>query len=310
MDKLIYYSNDDFSLNEDTVVTIGNFDGFHKGHMQLIHKMEECKNKFNLKSVMMSFEPHPVEVFRKQVFKLLFTAEEKKLLAESFKIDILVHYPFSIPFSQTAPEAFIRDVLKDKLNAKFIVVGESYKFGKNNQGDISTLKQFEDKYGYKTMIVPHYDMHRKKVSSSLIRESISKGNIESANNMLGKAYFIEEEVVSGKKLGRTIGFPTINMIPDKRKLLPGDGVYVTKVIIDGKEYMGATNVGNNPTVNGEKTTVETFILDYCKDAYGKVVRVIFLKKLRDTYKMSGIDELQKVIKADEKAVRKYFSETI
>lgn len=303
---MIYYDTEDFKLN-NTVVTIGNFDGLHQGHMKLIESVIEHKKDLGLTGVVLSFWPHPKEALKGIKIKPIYTLEEKKNLLENAYIDVFINYPFSIDFSQKEPEDFIREILIEKLGSRIIVVGEGYRFARKQKGDIEVLKSFEEKYGYKTIPIPHCFFNNEKISSSNIRDYIINGYIDTADEMLGRCYYVTGNVVYGRKIGRTLGFPTINLIPHEDKLLPLDGVYASKVYRKDKEYFGVTNVGSNPTVDGKIKTVETYVLGLNEEIYGEFVKVEFYKMIRKEEKFHSVDALKDQMAMDTKKAKEYFN---
>lgn len=302
---MIYYDTQDFKLN-NTVVTIGNFDGLHQGHMRLIQTVTAYKKTLGLTGAVLSFWPHPKEALMGIKIRTIYTLEEKKQILDNADIDVFINHPFSIGFSQKEPEDFIKEILIEKLGSRIIIVGEGYRFGRKQKGDIEVLKSFEEKYGYKTIAIPHCFFNEEKISSSTIRDYIINGHIDTADEMLGRCYYVTGHVVYGKKLGRTLGFPTINLIPPEDKLLPLDGVYASKVYRKDKIYFGITNVGTNPTVDGKIKTVETYVFDLNEEIYEEFVKVEFYKLIRKEEKFETIDALKAQMVMDTKKVKEYF----
>lgn len=302
---MILYENSDFLITENTAVTIGNFDGIHMGHQKLIETVLDYSKRYCLKSVMFSFNPHPVAFFgRREDFKTMFSLEEKKFLAEKTGVDILVQYPFNREFAGLSPTEFI-DLLCEKTNCKVLVVGENYCFGKDRAGDLSVLEHLGNERGVKVIGIPRVKVNNVRVSSTRIRGLISYGDMEAAAYLLKKPYFIMGEIVEGDKRGRAMSFPTINIMPEDKKLLPPDGVYFSKVIIDGIEYYGMSNIGVNPTFNGNKIKVETNIFDFDENVYGKTAVINFYKRIRGERKFGSMQELKAQLNADKIAARAY-----
>ncbi|MGN1318171.1 MAG: bifunctional riboflavin kinase/FAD synthetase [Lachnospirales bacterium] len=288
---MIVYDDNSFQIKENTAVTIGNFDGVHLGHQKLIETVLGYSRNYNLKSVMFSFNPHPVAFFgRKGDFKTMFSVEEKKFIASKTGVEVLIQYPFNMEFASMSPTEFI-DLLIEKTNCKVLVVGENYCFGKDRIGNIDILRHLGDARGIKVIGIPRVKVENIRVSSTRIRNLICEGDMEKTAYLLKKPYFVIGEVVEGDKRGRTMNFPTINLEPNKKKLLPPDGVYFSTVIIDGKKYYGVSNIGLNPTFNGERRKIETHILNFNDDVYGKKVIVTFYKKIRDEKKFENMNSL-------------------
>lgn len=303
----IYSSLDEITINEDTVVTIGNFDGVHLGHQSLIKRAVDVQEKRGLKSLLLTFENHPSDFLKGKHVRFLTIKSEKLRLIEGLGINIFVSLPFDEKISGLEPEMFIKNVLVEKLRAKAVVVGYDFRFGKNRAGDIHRLERLSKDYGYSLDVVEPILRNGQKISSSLIRRMLSEGNVKEAGIMLGREYDVSGTIVHGRKLGRQIGFPTINIHADERALIPKTGVYYTKVIMDGKEYYGATNVGYNPTIDGSRLSVETHIIGFCGDVYGKTARIIFLDRLRNEIKFNSIDELKKQLQNDVQNIKKLFT---
>lgn len=298
----------DFNIQKqkETVITIGNFDGVHLGHKKLINMVKEISVRENLTSIVFSFNPHPFEVFNKDKdFFYILTQEEKTMEIDNLGIDIFLNYPFTFEFSKITFYEFIK-ILKHKLNCRVLIVGDDYCFGKNRRGNVATLIEIGKDFEMDIIKVPNIKLYGDRVSSSEIRKYLTEKNIQKANALLGKHYYISGEVVEGNKLGRTIGFPTANIIPTEEKLLLPDGVYITQTQYKGRIYKSITNIGKNPTVNNSLRTVETFIFDFNEDLYGEHLKVMFLEWIRDGRKFSGIDELKVQISKDTGIAEKYF----
>lgn len=283
---------------ESSVVCLGNFDGLHLGHKKIIDEVIRIGNLYKLKKVVFSFDPHPSYLVNKNEFKLLFSKDEKKYIFSTLNLDYLVLFPFDESTKNLTPEEFFVKFLVEKLSCKYIVVGENYFFGKNKSGNVEKLRELSEIYNVKLIVIEHYNVFENKLSSTYIRESIDNGNIEDLNKYLLSPYIVMGQIVTGKRLGRTIGFPTINILPNKDKLLPKNGVYKSNVIIDGREFKGLTNIGINPTVSGNNIICETYIIDFNEDAYGKEGIVFLEKFIREEKKFASIDELKSQIKKD------------
>lgn len=296
----------EFKIEEPTAVTLGKFDGLHRGHELLMQNVLECSRKYHVASVAFTFDMPPRNRVEEIVASVLTTNDEKQYIFEKQGIDYLIECPFTPEVMSMEPERFIAWIA-DSLNMKYVVVGDDFRFGHKRAGDYHTLQQFEEKYGYKTIVLDKLKDSNRDISSTYVREKIADGNIRKANQLLGYNYFIKSEILHGKKLGRRIGVPTINMILPEHKLLPPNGVYVTEVLVDGNVYMGVTNVGCKPTVSEEHVIgVETYIDDFDKDVYGEKIVVSFLEFIRPEMKFSSVEELKAQMNADIHAARKYY----
>ncbi len=297
----------EFFLEENTVVTIGNFDGLHLGHQKLIEEIKKIKNDKGFKSVVFSFYPHPIQLIKKSEIRTILSQDEKKKELEKFDIDFFINYTFDNKTMNLLPEDFVKNVLINQLKCKVLVIGEEFKFGKNNMGSIDELNLLSQKYDFNIITIKHENINNIKISSRLIREDIKNAEFNSIKNKLGKEYFIEGKVVSGKKLGRTINFPTANLLPHKEKILPQNGVYITKTEIAGKEYRSITNIGVNPTIdNNNNKIVETYIFDFNQDIYDKTIKVKFYEFIRAEVKFKNIDELKDRMREDYEIASQFF----
>ncbi len=298
----------DIDIEFDTVVTIGNFDGVHKGHQVLIEKTADYAKARGIKSAVFTFLNHPINYFVPEKVKNIFDEKEKERLIESFGIDYLIDIPFDKAMTKISAEQFIVKILKDKIHAKKIVVGHDFTFARNKEGNADVLRDMGHEYGIEVEIVQPIKINGIRVSSTFIRELISEGRVDEIPQYLGTHYVIEGEIIHGKANGRKMGYPTANISLKDQIINPKNGIYASRVIIDGKKYFGATNVGMNPTVNGKYLSIETNILDFNEDIYGKRVRIEFLEKIRDEKKFKSLDELRKQLDLDTGFVRqKYMS---
>ena len=287
------------------IVAIGTFDGLHKAHRSLIGEVKHKAMQCGYKSLVYTFAMPP-SVYFTGMQEMLFAPEEKTKAFVQLGIDYLDMQPFTASLAQVEPADFAAYVLEE-LNAAHIIVGFNFRFGKNAAGTPAFLQDYAKQYGVAVTIIKPICMDAQVISSSQIRKLIMEGAMEQAAQLLGRPYSVQGEVVHGKKLGRKMGFPTANLLPDKGKILPPFGVYVTQVLVGNDIYMGVTNVGNRPTVDdGEQITVETNLLDCDKDLYGQNINVLFLSQLRKEKKFSSIDALQAQIVLDEQSARQYF----
>ena len=294
---MIIYDNADFKITEPTAVTLGNFDGIHLGHQQLIKTIK--RNIHGLKTVVFSFYPHPVAFFgKKGEFKTMLDTREKLFVLDNMDVDYAVQYPFTRDFANMSPEEFV-DYIAEKVNCRLLVVGENYNFGKNKAGDYEKLKILCSRRNIEVIAIPSVTYKDMRVSSTRIRGLIDCGRVSEVIPMLKKPYFIINKVVEGEKRGRRMDFPTINLIPPREKLLPADGVYISLVNVEGEIYKGITNVGNNPTFDGNTHTVETHILDFNREIYGMDVFVSLYKWIRTEQKFSSMHELKRQLGKDK-----------
>ncbi|MGA1861940.1 bifunctional riboflavin kinase/FAD synthetase [Deferribacter thermophilus] len=284
-----------------TVITIGNFDGVHIGHQTIIKKVLTLAKEFNLKSGVVTFSPHPIKFFNKNI-KLIMTERKKIEIFEKMGVDYYFNLAFNESIANMDPEIFIREFLVKSLKANFIVVGYDYRFGRKRKGDYELLKMLETKYGFTAFKIPPVKVDDIIVSSSNIRKLLQKGDIELANKMLGRAFSIEGKVVKGDGYGRLLGYPTANLAVEN-ELIPANGIYATKCILNGKIYNSVTNIGIRPTlVNKNEIRVETHIFDFKKDIYNEFIELEFYNYLREEKKFDNINDLIEQIKKDcEKA---------
>ncbi|WP_195617863.1 bifunctional riboflavin kinase/FAD synthetase [Clostridium paraputrificum] len=280
-------------------VALGSFDGLHSGHLSLVNRIIELANENKGRSIVYTFKNHPRTLIKGATPpKLLMDNESKEEILEALGVDLIYFEEFNEEYMKLTPEGFIK-YLCEKFKVKGIVVGFNYRFGYKNIGNIEMLKELSTKYGYELYVMEPCNYENEVISSTRIRDELLNGNVDKAMKMLNRPYIIKGKVVHGKKLGRTIGFPTANLDYSKEALIPRKGVYYTNVQWQGKIYKGITSVGNNPTVNGDKLTIETYILDFNNDLYGHNIKVYFIKKIRDEKKFNSIDDLVIQLKKDK-----------
>lgn len=289
----------DFCLEVSTAVAIGKFDGVHIGHRRLLEEILEQK-KNGLKACVFTFDPPPAVFFGVSDGKELSTKEEKRAIFEKMGVDILVEYPMDEETAKMPPAVFIGEVLAGQLGAAFVAAGTDVSFGYKGAGNASLLQAMAQEMGYQVKLIDKICVDGREVSSTYVRRMVEKGAVEEAEKLLGEPYAVKGRVVHGRKLGRTLGFPTANLIPEEGKLLPAAGVYYSLVQVGGKEYKGISNVGYKPTVSRDKThqSVETYIYDFEEEIYGKEIKVFFCRFCREERKFASLDELKKQIEQD------------
>ena len=294
-------------MNQDTAITLGNFDGLHMGHRRLISTMQQKAAEQGLLSVVFSFYPHPMFLFGNRDHQaLIMSPEEKKRTIEQMGVDCYVEYPFTKDFAGMAPEDFAVQLIFQAMRCKVLVVGENYRFGKNHAGNVALLQQLGAQYGVEVICIPAVMAQGERVSSTRVRKALVEKDLDLVNALLTEPYFIYGEVVQGKQLGRTIGFPTINVVADPQKLFPPNGVYATKSLYDGQYYPGVTNVGIAPTVHGTRKIVETHLFDFHQVIYGKYIQTQLYAFIRPEQKFDSVDALQKRMTVDAALAREYF----
>lgn len=297
----------DFRIEEPTVVTLGKFDGLHRGHEKLMGALLQYKDAHKTASVAFTFDMPPRDRVDAVSSKVLTTNEEKEYIFGESGIDYLIECPFTTEVMRMEPKAFIEWIAK-ALHMKCVVVGDDFRFGHKRAGDYHTLLEYEKEYGYETIVVEKMKDNNRDISSTYVREEIAAGNLRKANELLGYHYFIKSDVVHGKKLGRTIGVPTINMVLPENKLLPPNGVYVTEVVVENQRYIGITNVGCKPTVSDDNMVgVETYILDFNQTVYGDNILVSFVDFVRPEKKFASVEELKTQLKVDIEIAKEYYT---
>ena len=297
----------EFQIKEKTVVSIGKFDGLHRGHQKLMHEMLKWKEQ-GFKIAVFTFATPPWTLVKGKMQTMIMTNPEREMLLEQVGVDYIVEYPFDEEVCHMAPEQFISDILVGRMNAGVIVSGPDCHFGYKAAGDCAMLERLSGKYGYRYFIVDkERDEEGKIISSTYIREMLADGNIRKANDLLGYCYFVTGKVEHGNAIGHTKLYPTANLIPSAVKHLPKFGVYVTRVTVDGKVYGGLTNVGAKPTISGDNPIgVETYLYDFSGDLYGKEMKVELLDFVRPEMKFASIDALKAQLDHDIRECRERY----
>jgi riboflavin kinase / FMN adenylyltransferase len=289
------------------VVTLGIFDGVHKGHRTLLDRLVSRAKEVNGESVVITFFPHPRLVLDKNKTDLSFlsTMEEKVLLIENANIDNLIIIEFNKEFSRIPACTFVKEILIEKIGTKHLLVGYDHHFGRNGEGDFNTIKQCTSMNDFHVEQLQGFHSEEGNISSSSIRQALLTGNLDAANNWLGYSYSLSGTIIKGRQIGRSIGFPTANIRPDdKYKLIPVNGIYAVEVVLDRKIYLGMMSIGTNPTVNKDRgiNSIEVHILDFEGDIYEKPISVIFRKRLRDEIKFDNTMQLAEQINIDRQQV--------
>ena len=302
----IFNSLEEFDLQVDTAITIGKFDGLHRGHKKLCGSLFSLERE-GVKSLAISFIDSPNNVINNSDLKQIVTVEERRLLFKESGISIFIECPFDEKLRKTLPRDFVLRLINE-LNMKYLVVGTDFRFGYKGKGDVSLLKKLSEELGFKLIVIDKLQDDNIDISSSRIREEIQMGHIIKANQLMGRNYFIYGEVVYGRQIGRKIDFPTINIIPSKKKLIPANGVYITAVLLDGKQYNGITNVGVKPTFDDDNTlSIETHILNFEANVYGKEVKIVFLKEMRKEIKFDSAEALKAQLIIDKQQGIDFFT---
>jgi riboflavin kinase/FMN adenylyltransferase len=282
----------------DSNVTIGNFDGIHLGHQEILKRTVKESKEANRRSIVITFDPHPKKVIHpeRRPFFLLTTLDEKLRLIESFNIDIVVLISFTTEFSKTTAEEFVRNILWDKLHLNKLFIGYDYAFGKNKGGNAAFLRTFGGKLGFQVEEIGAVMVDDTIVSSTNVRLSILKGDARGASRMLARPYNMSGTVVKGFRRGTEIGFPTANI--ESEKVIPAEGVYAIIAEVEGNRYQGVINIGYNPTFGNEELSMEVHLLDFQGDIYEKTIDIQFIDRLRDEIKFDSPDKLVVQIKKD------------
>lgn len=298
----------EFQIEEPTAVTIGKFDGRHKGHQKLLREMLCFKERQGLKAAVFTFDMAPAGVMAGRVQTVITTNQERRNKMAKMGIDYLVEYPFDQNTAHMSPEEFVSEVLVRRMHAKAAVVGTDCSFGYKGKGNAQLLKEMSESCGFEAVIIEKEQDDHRDISSTYVREELDQGNIEKANELLGEPYAIHGVVVHGNHIGGAIlGFPTANILPPPEKHLPPFGVYVSQVLVDGALYRGVTNIGKKPTVEGESPVgVETFIMGLEANLYGKEIEVQLLNFERPEQKFSSLEELKERIEKDKEYAAAYF----
>ena len=297
----IYHSIEDFPSDVNTIVTIGTFDGVHKGHQIIINRINEIAKKQALESVVLTFDPHPRHVIYPddQELRLIHTLEEKIEALRKTGVQNLVLHKFTKEFSRTESVNFIRDFLVTKLNMKYMVVGFDHHFGKNRQGTFDNLIELSDAYGFKIEKIKPQNIGEVTISSTKIRNAILEGDCKKANAYLSANFSITGKVVQGNKIGSSIGYPTANIeIENQWKILPKNGVYAVKILLKNQQYFGMLNLGNRPSISDDSFAIEVHLFDFNATIYNEELKIEFIQRIRDEQQFSDLEKLKSQLKID------------
>ena len=292
----------------DSVVTMGNFDGLHLGHQCLVRNAVEDARRLGRPSVVLTFEPHPLKILApERAPKLLLAHKDKMQLLQSFGIDMVVIQNFDAAFANLQPETFVHSILMDRLDIKKIWVGKDFRFGKGRKGTVADLKEWGVQSGFEVGVVDSILVGEARVSSSKIRQLLEEGRVNEAQRLLGRYHFVSGKVIPGHRRGRGLGFPTAN-ISSRTEVIPLDGIYATILQIGAEQRLSVSNIGVNPTFGAGPRTIESFVLDFDNDIYGKSVKLSFVQRLRDERKFASVDQLVTQMHDDVKRARALFED--
>ena len=303
----IYRSINQFPDNINTVITIGTFDGMHKGHQYILKRLNEIALNKSLISVLLTFSPHPRHVLfpDNQDLKLLNTLDEKMDILRKSGLKSLIIHEFTKEFSRKKSVNFIRDILVNRLNMKYMLIGHDHHFGRNREGSYSELKEFSDIYSFNLEEIQAQQYNSITISSTKIRKALLDKDIDKATNFLGYSYMFSGIVIHGSKLGRKIGFPTANiLLQDQNKLLPADGVYAVSINVSKENYFGMLNIGLRPTLESKGRQVEVHIFDFVKNIYNKKISVTIIRFIRDEKIFQDLESLKSQLIIDRKNCKK------
>jgi riboflavin kinase/FMN adenylyltransferase len=281
-----------------SVITLGNFDGLHLGHQELIRKVIRRAKETGSRSIVVTFRPHPLKILAPEKCPPLISIYEEKIkLFEKLGIDVLVKIPFTLEFAKMSPGDFVKGILCDMLGAKEIFVGFNYRFGRGREGNIATLKALGERLGFTVREVEQVSLNGEVISSTKIRHLLRDGEVEHAARLLGRTYTITGIVVKGDGRGKSLGFPTANIAP-KHSIIPAHGVYAVRLFVRDRFYDGIANIGMRPTFDKNVLTIEVHIFDFDEDIYGEDISLYFIGKIRDEKKFGSADELILQIRTD------------
>ena len=297
----IYKSIDEYNESKSSVVTIGTFDGIHKGHQKIFNKVINASKQNNLSSVVLTFFPHPRIILNKyNDIKMIDTLDEKIEHLEKIGIDNLIIHPFDKKFSLLSADQFIKEYLVEKLKLKHIIIGYDHRFGKGREASVSDLKEYSSEFNFIVDEIDAQEIEKIAISSTKIRNSINQGDLKTTKKYLGRFFSLTGKVVKGDGLGKQIDYPTANiLIEEDYKIIPKDGVYYIRTTIDNKLYNGMMNIGHRPTIGNKAKSIEVNLFNFDMDIYDKVISVDVVVKIRDEKKFSSINALKAQLAKDE-----------
>ena len=288
----------EIKLSKSTIATIGTFDGIHIGHQKILNSLARFAKENSLKSVVITFDPHPRKIInKKNSIELINTIEEKKEKLKTLGIDYLIVQKFDQKFSETEANKFV-EILKNNINIEKLIVGYDHRFGKNRNADINNLKKYGKELNFEVIEIDALEIEEVNISSTKIRSAIKDGNIRLANSYLGYNFFLSGEVVKGYSRGKKLGFPTANLKIDEDKIIPKNGVYLVKSKIDHQDIYGMMNIGYNPTFNNKSKKIETHFFNLNKNLYGKIIKIELLEYIREEKRFETVDDLIQRLKLD------------
>lgn len=292
-----------YEVLDPTVVTIGTFDGVHIGHQKIIKRLIDTGEQEGLKSVILTFFPHPRMVLQTDSgIKLINTIDERYKILDDLGLDYLLIKEFTKEFSRLTAEDFVKQILVDKLHAKKVIIGYDHRFGRNRNANIGDLKKFGIQYGFDVEEISAQDIDAVAVSSTKVRKALIDGDITKANKYLGHPFMITGTVIKGKGLGRQLDYPTANiMIKEDYKLIPKYGAYIVSSTLEGEDIYGMMNIGMNPTVNGEKESIEVHFFNFNEDIYNKTIQINLLHRIRNERKFESVSALKEQLKKDKES---------
>ena len=297
----IYKSIDKYNESKSSVVTIGTFDGIHKGHQKIFNKVINVSKQSNLSSVVLTFFPHPRIILNKyNDIKMIDTLDEKIEHLEKIGIDNLIIHPFDKKFSLLSADQFIKEYLLKKLQLKHIIIGYDHRFGKGREASVSDLKEYSSDFNFIVDEIDAQEIEKIAISSTKIRNSINQGDLETTKKYLGRFFSLTGKVIKGDGLGKQIDYPTANLlIEEDYKIIPKDGVYYIRTRIDNKLYNGMMNIGHRPTIGNKAKSIEVNLFNFDRDIYDKIISIDVVVKIRDEKKFSSINALKAQLSKDE-----------
>ena len=298
---------ENFPASEGSIVTIGTFDGVHLGHQQILKQLIDTSQQSKLKSVLLTFFPHPRMVLQPDIpMRLIQTIEEREKALRKTGLDYLVIHPFFEKFSRLSADDYVKQILVEKLNVRKVVVGYDHRFGRNRTASLEDMYNYADIYDFEVIEIDAKKIKSTAVSSTKIRKAIDQGDIALANSYLGDPFKLEGVVVHGDKRGRELSYPTANIeLQNKHKIIPKQGVYLIQSDIDNQVVYGMMNIGTKPTFDTTNPSIEVHFFDWNGDLYDQTLQVKLLKWIREEQKFDSVEELQAQIHADERYCRSY-----